>query len=60
MEKKPSEEKKYSEEKKPELRNSGCQTHGRGGSFRRQKRERWAEFLSLHEKLIKINLKMIF
>lgn len=33
-------EKKYSEEKKPELRNSGCQTHGRGGSFRRQKRER--------------------
>ena len=53
-------EKKPSEEKKPELRNSGCQTHGRGGSFRRQKRERWAESLSLHEKLIKIHLKMIF
>ena len=58
LEKKPSEEKKYSEEKKPELRNSGCQTHGRGGSFRRQKRERWAESLSLHEKLIKIHLKV--
>ena len=53
-------EKKPSEEKKPELRNSGCQTHGRGGSFRRQKRERWAEFLSVHKKLIKIHLKMIF
>ena len=58
LEKKPSEEKKYSEEKKPELRNSGCQTHGRGGSFRRQKRERWAESLSLHQKLIKIHLKV--
>ena len=39
------EEKKFGEtkekiEKRPEVRNTSSQTYGRGGSFRRQKRER--------------------
>ena len=39
------EEKKFEEtkekmEKKPEVQNTSSQTYGRGGSFRRQKRER--------------------
>jgi len=42
------EEKRFEEtkekiEKRPEVRNTSSQTYGRGGSFRRQKRERPAQ-----------------